>query len=222
MFSILRKSLLYKDVSETIKPHDSDVEVELWNYDGKDVYRGTVDPEFVDQQLHVYWLYDDDSRRVGLAEHEANTPAVFEVLWVHDNPFSTLLQEPGWKCTGQTVWSRMTNEAYQDCLEDDFKTVFDRALSSGTLLVTPDLLMGHRKAYECPNCNKKSLSPLDCPEARAYSLEFSKFSLLFLDDNYIIYEPHPSSTLLPQPHDASVQEQQVLQEPLQSELTPPS
>ena len=206
MFSSLRKGLIYQDVSPNIIDHDVDVDVDQWCYDGRDVYKGVLDPRYIKDKLNVYWLYDDDSIRVGLAEHEAESPEVFKTLWFYDNPFATLLQNPLWKPSGQTIWSLLSNEAYQDCLEDDFRTLEDRALNSGTLLVTPKMLMEKPVVFECQTCGKKSLTK-SCQSALVSELDFSKYSLLFLDDS-VIYEITTS-----QPGDASDQEPELEQAP---------
>ena len=121
MFSLLRKGLLYTDISPDIVEHDEDMDGDLWNYDGVDVYRGSFDPKYVSEGLRVYWLYDDNSKRIGLAEHDMDTPEVYKALWFRDTPFGTLLQEEGWKSKNTTLWALLSNEAYQDCLESDFK-----------------------------------------------------------------------------------------------------
>jgi hypothetical protein len=169
MFSILRKGLVYKNISSDIVEHDVDIDADQWSYDGRDVYRGLHDTTYIPNNLNVYWLYDDDSKRVGLAEHEADAPEVFKALWFYDNPFATLFQDSNWKSTEETVWSKLTNEAYQDCLEDDFKTVFQRALKSGVALVTPELVI-HEK------------------------IPSSVGSYIFLDDDFVIYHKSVSPT----------------------------
>jgi len=212
MFSALRKGLIYNNVSSDIVDHDLDNDVDLWSYDGKDVYRGSLDSEYVSHGLNVYWLYDDNSLRVGLAEHESDSPEVFKALWFYDNPFATLLQDPRWK-PSKTLWSMLTNEAYQDCLENDFKNVTELALESDYLLVTPKMLIEKPVLYTCENCGKKSLKQENiCSTAKASDFLFSDYSVLFLDDDFVIYDK-PTETQ-PQP-DASLQ---VQQEQTQTEL----
>ena len=67
MLSVLRKGLVYNNISTDIVEHDLDVDADQWSYDGKDVYRGSVDPEYLSKDLNVYWLYNDNLKRVGLA-----------------------------------------------------------------------------------------------------------------------------------------------------------
>lgn len=184
MFSILKPNYVYRDISEDIADHDNDFDAEEWNYNGRDVFRGSVDPAY---EWNVYWLYDDNLKRVGLAEHDSDNPEIFHSIWFHDTPFGTLLQEDGWVKKNVTLWSLLSPEAYQDCLEHDFKTVFDLALSSNIRLVTPEMIMDKPKVYYCENCNKKSLQPLDCQAVKVLDYEFSGFSVLFLDDSFVLY-----------------------------------
>jgi hypothetical protein len=212
MFSALRKGLIYNNVSSDIVDHDLDNDVDLWSYDGKDVYRGSLDSEYLSHGLNVYWLYDDNSLRVGLAEHDSDSPEIFQALWFHDNPFATLLQDPRWK-PSRTLWSMLANEAYQDCLENDFKNVSELALDSGYLLVTPKMLTEKTLLYTCENCGKKSLKQENiCSTAKASDFLFSDYSVLFLDDDFVIYE---KVTEVQQQPDASLQ---VLQEQNRTEL----
>ena len=213
MFSILRKGLIYKNISQDIVEHDLDIDVDQWSYDQKDVYKGSLDQEYIMYNLHVYWLYDEDSKRVGLAEHEADDSAVFKTLWFYDNPYATLYQEPLWKSTNETLWSKLSTEAYQDMLETDFKHVTDICLNSGCLLVTPTLLTEKVSLFDCKTCGKKSLQQRkSCPTMTTSNLDFSQFSILFIDDDFVIYQA-PNS-MLPQLHAACEQEPLAEQVPL--------
>ena len=199
MLSVLRKGVIYNNISPDIVEHDLDVDADQWNYDEKDVYRGSVDPDYLCKGLNVYWLYDDNLKRVGLAEHEAKEPEVFKALWFYDNPFATLYQDPSWKSTQSTLWSKLSNEAYQDFLEGT--NVQEEALKSGLLLVTPNMLVERPKLHICELCGRMSLMEKgSCPSALVSDLDFSNFSILFLDEDYVIYER------VTQPSDASVQE----------------
>lgn len=214
MQSILRKGLLYTNTSTDIVEHDVDVDADQWSYDNKDVYRGSVDPEYISKGLNVYWLYDDNLKRVGLAEHEAKEPEVFKTLWFHDNPFATLYQDPSWKSTNTTLWSKLSNEAYQDFLEGI--NIHEEALNSGLLLLTPSMLINMPSLYTCPTCDKKTLvAENNCSHAVVSVLDVSNFSVLFVDDDFVIYEHAPLSDALSVPEptppqsDACAQEQQV-------------
>lgn len=185
MFSTLRKGFVYTDISPDIVEHDLDVDADQWSYDDKDVYRGSFDPRYTSEGLNVYWLYDDNLKRIGLAEHDSEDPEVYKALWFYENAFATLTQDTNWKSTGKTIWSKLTNEAYQDCLEDDFKTVHNKCLSSGVLLVTPEILQKNPDIYRCSKCSKKSLIKENvCSPV----LDSSSVSILFVDDDFIVYE----------------------------------
>jgi len=211
MLSILRKGLIYNNISTDIVEHDLDVDADQWSYEGKDVYKGSVDPDYLAKDLNVHWLYDDNLKRVGLVEHEAKEPEVFKCLWFYDNPFATLYQDSTWKSTGNTLWSKLSNEAYQDWLEGT--NIHDEALKSGLLLVTPKMLMEPPKLYSCEKCGKKSLVAKDnCPQASVSDLDFSQFSILFLDDDFVIYEKLVlADQNVTQQCDASAEEQPEVQ-----------
>ena len=188
MFSLLRKGLVYRNVSSDIVEHDLEIDADQWSYSGKDVYRGTINPEYLEDKLNVYWLYDDNSMRVGLAEHESESPEIFRTLWFLDNPFATLTQDERWKSNEKTLWSMLTNEAYQDCLENDFKSVDDWAIQSGVLLMTPKRLMELPSLYECEKCGKKTLlKSSGCSNAKTSVLDTSNYSICFLDDDFVIH-----------------------------------
>jgi hypothetical protein len=210
MYSILRPELLYKDLSPDIVEHDNDIEVYTWEYDGREVYRGSIDLQYMKYNLNVYSLYDENLKRVGLVEHDADDLEIYEVLWFYDNPFARFYQNPEWKSTGRTLWSMISSEAYQDCLEDDFKTVVERCLSSKYRLVTPDMLIHPPTLYKCSTCGKESLSPLKNCKSVSSKNYFSFKNFLYIDDSFIIYEP-PNDHQLP---DASYEQ---AQEELQQE-----
>jgi hypothetical protein len=228
MFSVLKPGYMYSNFSEDIADQDDDYDAEEWNYNGREVFRGCLDPAYPD--WNVYWLYDDNLIRVGLAEHDPEAPEVFHSLWFHDNPFGTLFQETGWVKKG-TLWPLLTPEAYQDCLEDDFKTVADRLLGSNIRVMTPEFITNRPKVYHCEKCNKKSLLSL-CSDATIYDYLFSDFSILFLDDSFVLYTAPSDSKVwsylnLRQPRDACEPEQPELlteladQSALEGAQTPP-
>lgn len=204
MFSLLHKGLVYTDISPDIVEHDEDIDADQWEYEGRDVYRGRVDPRYTKHGLDVHWLYDDNLNKVGLAEHDSDEPQIYKALWFYENPFATLYQDESWKSKNKTLWSMLSNEAYQDCLEDDFKTIFDRCLSSKYRLVTPSMLMSPPMIYECKKCGKQSLTKFSCSDVIEKSfLDFE--NLVYVDDSFVLHE---KSTVQ---HVASEQEQQELQ-----------
>ena len=211
MFSILRPHLIYEDISSDIVEHDIDCDAEEWSYNGKDVYRGLIDQKYIDENLHVYWLYDDNSKKVGLAEHESNSPEIFRALWIYENnPFATLYQNLEWKETDTTLWSKLSNEAYQDCLDKDFKNVFDDALKNNTLILTPSKLKEDFFIYECEKCNHKSFLAMNGHSSvkKIPHVDLNHYSILFLDDSFLLFDPPLGFKLMTQQLDGDVQAQQ--------------
>ena len=226
MFSKLRPTLLYKNVSSDISSHDHDVEGELWSYEGRDVYRGSFDPLYAEHGLNVYSLYDDNLKRVGVAEHEVDEPEVFKSLWFHDNPFATLFQNEEWVCKNATLWSLLSSEAYQDCLNSDFKNADDDFLKQGIVLMKPEMMTGQELfIYECEKCQKRSFMPLNgCGVAKKVMIP-STYSFLFLDDSFVLYSA-PSGFNWSVRHDAcepvrSLVEQPSPDQPECSDVPPP-
>lgn len=189
MQSARRKDLVYNDVSTSVLEHDEDFDAEQLRIGDKFVYKGTIDPRYTEHGLDVQWLYDDSSDRVGLIEYETMDRTVYSVLWYYEDPFGTLLQEPGWTSTGKTVWSLLKNEAYQDCLDDDFKSFIEMSLGSSTRIILPNMLSNiQTHYYECSKCGKRTLSATSSCSSLKKVL-FSNSSILFLDDSYVIYTP---------------------------------
>ena len=188
MISLLRRGLIYKDISPDIVEHDDDIDADSWVYDEKEVYRGSIDPRYTEHELKVYWLYDENLKRIGMAEHEESNPEDYRVLWFRENGFATLYQTDHWVSTGKTLWSKLSQEAYSDCLEDDFNSVFDRCLTSKYRLVTPLMIIDQPKIYECQTCKKRSIKPLPCKDVIQKPYFDIKLNYLFIDDSFVIYE----------------------------------
>ena len=194
MFSKLRPTLIYRNLSPEIANHDQDIDADEWDYNGRIVYRGLCDPNYEKEGLSVYWLYDADLKRVGLSEHEKNNEEKFEPLWFLDNEFSTLFQE-SWTSVDKTLWTLLSSEAYQDCLEDDFTTVIDRTLSSNSRLVTPEFIQLLPEVYSCERCGKQSILEMNnCSTVKKTYLN-SINSILFINSNYVLYVPPVDSSV---------------------------
>ncbi len=207
MFSLLRRGLVYHDINPDIVEHDEDIDAVEWSYDGRDVYRGRIDPRYISSKLNVYWLYDDNINKLGLVEYDIDDPNIFSVLWFKDNKYATLFQDDRWISKDKTIWSIMPYEAYLDCLEDDFSTLFDRCLSSKYRLVTPEMLYNPPIVYTCSKCNKQSIKEFKCHGQYIKKINYFDFnSFLFIDDSYILYE---RSTV--QKNASSEQEQKVVE-----------
>lgn len=218
MYSALRPEVYYSDISPDVVEYDDDIEVYQWEYDGQTVYRGTFDPRYMKYNLNVYWLYDENLKRVGLAEHDADEPEIYDVLWFYDNPFARFYQDPEWTSTGKTIWSMLSNEAYQDCLDDDFKTVVERSLSSNYRLITPEMLKTKPIIYECSLCGKRSLSTLkNCKAVLNLPYVTNSNKCLYIDDEFVLYT-HPNAQPPFASYEPELKEQQV-QAQTQLELT---
>lgn len=201
MLSRLRKGLLYTDTDPDVLDHDDDLDAEMYTYEKRQVYRGRYDPRYTKEDLDVHWLYDENAKRVGLVEYESADFSVFSVLWYYDNPYATLFQNPEWKSQNKTLWSMLSNEAYQDCLEDDFKHVIEKSLGSPYHLVFPSNVNRPYEYYECTKCGKKTLSMEDnCSTLKKVSP--SSYSILFLDDSFILYSPPENWFTKQAQHDA--------------------
>ena len=172
-------------VDESIATFDLDTDVEEYNYDGRTVYRGNLDPEYSRDGVQVYWLYDEENKRVGVAEHSASSHTC---LWYRDNVFSTLLQED-WSVYDETVWNIMTDTAYNDCMKRGWTTVGHLKTRTHTLkLVTPDDIALHGKNQAvCSRCLSTKLHTGCIVDSERKRLTL--FDTLFVDDDGTIYIP---------------------------------
>lgn len=226
MYSILHPDFVYTDISDEIADHDLNYDAEEWNYDGKDVYRGLIDTKY---EWNVYWLYDENLKRIGLAEHDSD---IFYALWFYSNPFSTLLQEPDWISQKQTIWSKISEEAYEDCLEDELAVFIDKTLFSNCRLITPDFIIKVPEIYECEKCDRRTLSlPSICSAVKKLQYVTHQNDLIFVSNSLEIFKPPIDSKVwnlfssdshspLPAACEQSVQERQNQLQPQQLELLP--
>jgi len=202
MYSILRPSLLYTDISPDIAEHDEDHDAAEWAYSDRTVFRGALDGSYKTDGLDVYWLYDDDLNRIGLAEHESEDHSRFKTLWFRDSAFGTLLQED-WKA-GESIFTLLTPEAYQDVIDSDI------LLKGSHRIITPKYITdGLPELYEC-TCGK-SFSPMCSAVKKVVNIT----DPLFIDDSFIMYKPPVDSKIwsrLGLQRDACVQEQEVPQQ----------
>lgn len=194
MQSARRPNLVYDDVSTSVLDHDDEYDSELIYIGNDKVYKGAIDPRYTEFGLDVQWLYDEKSERVGLIEYETLDREVYDVLWYYSNPYSTFFQERDWKSTGKTIFTHLSNEAYVDCLEDEFKHFIDMTLGGSVRIITPSMLPSiPTHYYECVECGKRTLlASGSCHTLK--KIEFSvSSSILFLDDSYVIYTPPTNS-----------------------------
>jgi len=176
-------------VSEDICEIDVNAEAEQYNYDGRLVYRGNLDTTQSTDDVKAYWLYDESSKRVGIVEHlgEEHT-----CLWFHDTPFGTLLQEE-WEALPRTIWSLMTQAAYEDCMKHGWTTI--DAISKRTYLaiVTPQHIIDGRIAVErCTRC--LGTKQKGCLITKPFYV-FDVYSTMFVDDDGVLYTPPEDSAV---------------------------
>lgn len=180
MFSILRPSLVYTDISTDITENDEDYDASEWSYSERTCYRGALDTSYQAHGLDIYWLYDDNLLRIGLAEHEIENHTNFRTLWFYDNPYGTLLQEDGWITKG-SIWNLLTSEAYQDG---------DILLKAVDRIVLPEyLISGFPEVYVC------SCGTFFSPRAGCVSVKkmVTIRSPIFIDSSFVIYIPPAGS-----------------------------
>ena len=195
MQSILDPNVVYKDLSRDITEHDVDVVSDLWNMDGRDVYRGSRDTHY--SHANVYWLYTEDLERVGLLEHSLSNHADFRILWFYDNPFAMLLQEEGWT-NEEALWSVLSRSAVETFLSEDWTTpdkILDACLHGPTRILTLEMVMRHPTVHHCSKCNQKSLKKIQCSDL-ATPLDFpEKSKIVFIDEDLFVCQPPTDSRI---------------------------
>jgi hypothetical protein len=195
MFSILNPNVVYRDISTDISEHDIDVVSDLWDMDGREVYRGSRDPRFT--HATVYWLYDDDLQRVGLVEHSVEDHALFHILWFRDNDYATLFQEDGWDSPGD-IWSKLPSHVFEKFLAEGWTqplSFLEHCLKSDFRIVTPDMITERiPSVHECKKCGILSLKSTSCTTPRV--LDFpNRQTTYFVDEDMILYIPPPDSRI---------------------------
>jgi hypothetical protein len=200
MLSALRPSAVYP-VSRDIVETDMGMDAEEYNYDGRVVYRGqkqTLDG------VDVYWVYDENSQRVGLVEH---TEATHACLWYRDNVFSTLLQEE-WEPQNRTIWSVMSQFAYEDCMKHGWTTVKQIAERTRLRIVTPDDLIADLPTVtRCLQCmgqrQEKCL-------LHVQGGTLDPYTTMFVDEDGVLYTPPSNSVVFAAEPDAQEPRERTL------------
>jgi len=189
MQSVLDPSVLYRDLSRDISEHDVDVVSDLWSMDGRDVYRGSRDTHY--SHANVYWLYTEDLERVGLVEHSLADHADFRILWFHNNPFATLLQEEGWT-NEESIWSVLSRTAVERFLFEDWTTpeqILNGCLYGPMRIITVDMLLKTPTVHSCSDCNMKSLKKMECGSITTPLDYPEKAKILFIDEDLYVCKP---------------------------------
>jgi len=223
MESKLDPAVVYENTEPGITEHDIDIVSELWEMDGREVYRGVRDPEYT--HADVYWLYSEHLERVGLVEHSKLDHAVFHVLWYHDSDFATFLQEDGWT-TDKDLWSVLPRVVFDRFVNEGWATVdtvLEQCLHGPLRILTLDSVRQRPLVYTCDKCGRKSLTNHPRCDMTSASLDLpQKEKVLFVDDDLVVHVPPPTSTIwyrlgftpeLPHDDGSSHRPQQQVQEP---------
>ena len=192
MQSILDPSVLYTDLSRDVVEHDVDVVSDLWTMDGRDVYRGSRDTQY--SHANVYWLYTEDLERTGLVEHSLTDHADFRILWFHDNPFATLLQEE-W-VVKDSVWATLPRTAVERFLAEDWTTpakLLNACVYGNTRILTVGSVLTHPVVHSCDTCGLRSLHKMDCGTTQTRMDFPDKSKIVFIDDDLYVCEPPSGS-----------------------------
>jgi len=176
-------------VDESIADFDLNTDIEEYNYDGRVVFRGNMDPEYSTETVKVYWLYDDSNKRIGLVEH--TDASVHTCLWYRDNVFSTMLQED-WSVYDESVWNIMNESAYDDCMRRGYSVNDLKNRTQSIQIITPDDIYGEiqSRSNPCIRCSSTNLHP-GCVIVGPPSLmqKDTLFDMLFVDHEGTIYIP---------------------------------
>lgn len=230
MYSLLKPTVIYQDTSPDVTEHDIDVMSDLWEMDGRSVYRGARDPRYT--HANVYWLYSEDLDRVGCCEHNVDDHADFRILWFQDSPFGTLLQEEGW-IRSENIWAYVPQHVAEYFFDEGWTTPYpflEHCLNSEFRILTPSMVINLPNVYSCDKCSRKSLTKQKCmQDGKPLDLP-NKKKLFFVDEDLFVYVPPEHSViwsrLMPQ-HDGGslhqTQQEQVEQSasPQPEEQTPP-
>jgi hypothetical protein len=115
------------------------------------------------------------------------------VYWFRSNEFSTLLQEE-WECQDQTIWSLMTQEAYEDCMKHGWTTVEAIQSRTSLQLVTPnDIIQGKKGGGRCTRCYGVTRQK-GCNFAPSIPL-FILYTTVFVDCDGVLYTPPADTTV---------------------------
>lgn len=196
MESVLDPAVLYEDTERGITEHDIDVVSDLWEIDGREVYRGVRDPRYT--HANVYWLYNETLERAGLAEHSKIDHAVVRVLWYHDSEFGTLLQEEGWT-SNSDLWSVLPRHVFDRFVNEGWTTVdtfLEQCLHGPLRILTPEMVRQMPQVYTCAKCGSKRLRESAGCQTTAERLDTPrKEKVLFVDSDLVVHVPPPSSSI---------------------------
>jgi hypothetical protein len=171
-------------VNPDITEFDLNTDVEEYNYDGRDVLRGNIDPDFSTTDIHVYWLYNDDNRRIGCVEHIGEEHTCY---WFRDNVFSSLMQEE-WTAQDRTIWNIMSEEAYEDCMRRGLDTPEKLKPYTAIKIVLPQDIVEYKHVEKsCIKCSSTNVYKNCMHEQKEKT--FDIYYTIFVDLDGVIYAP---------------------------------
>lgn len=227
MFSLLKPGFVYKDLGKDVTENDLDVVSDLWEMDGREVYRGSRDPRYT--HANVYWLYEETLERVGLSEHSTTDHADFRILWFKDSDFGTLLQEEGWE-KKEDIWSVLPSQAFNLLVNREaanLRGLQEHCLYGPSRFLTLEMIEALPLVYTCSVCKRKSFLPRKGCEMTSAPLDIpNREKVLFVDDEFVVHVPPPTSSvwshlLRPSPaHGGDSSREPPLREPEQAQAPP--
>jgi hypothetical protein len=196
MQSELVPGFVYRDTGSDITETDIDVVSDLWNIDGKEVYRGSKDPRYT--HANVYWLYSENLERVGLSEHSVTDQADFRVRWIRDTDFGTYLNEDGWE-NGEDLWAQLPRHVFDRFVNEGWtvpEAFLEQCLHGPLRVVTAAMLERLPTVYTCFKCGKKSLKPSATCVMTEAPLDFpEREKVFFVDVDMVVYRPPVASSV---------------------------
>lgn len=177
-------------VNPDITEFDLNTDVDEYNYDGKEVLRGNLDPEYSTNEMSVYWLYSDN-RRIGCVEHIGENHTCY---WFRDNVFSSLLQED-WSAQDRTIWNIMSEEAYEDCMRKGLDTPEKLKPFTSVEIILPQDIIHYRDIEKsCINCQSTN-SYKGCIREEPKEKTFDIYYTIFVDLDGVIYAPPDDTSI---------------------------
>lgn len=177
-------------VNPDITEFDLNTDVDEYTYDGKEVLRGNLDPEYSTGELSVYWLYNDN-RRIGCVEHIGENHTCY---WFRDNVFSSLLQED-WTAQDRTIWNIMSEEAYEDSMRKGLDTPEKLKPYTSVEIVLPQDIIEYRQVEKsCIACGSTKLYK-GCIREEQKEKTFDIYYTIFVDLDGVIYAPPSDSSV---------------------------
>jgi len=176
-------------VNPDITEFDLNTDVDEYTYDGREVLRGNLDPEYSTAEMSVYWLYHEN-KRIGCVEHIGKDHTCY---WFRDNVFSSLLQED-WSPQDRTIWNIMSEEAYEDCMRRGLDTPDKlKSFTSIEIVLPTDIIEYKQVEKSCIKCQSTKLYKHCITDKKLPT--FDLYYTIFVDLDGIIYAPPDDTSI---------------------------